>query len=627
VNGVLELLRERGVLSDLDWHFAHTVARIGGERHPVVLLAAALASHAIGQGHVCLDLPRLVAGGALIDDAGVAVDCEWPELHAWVRALHDSPLVTAVDDTTLRPLVLDAAGRLYLRRYWSYQERLARAIHRRALEEAADVDAAHLREGLVRLFPADGEGGDEPDWQRVAALVAVLRRFCIISGGPGTGKTYAVVRILALLTEQALVAGRRPPRVTLLAPTGKAAARLKESIAEGKARLPCAAAVAAAIPEEAATIHRGLGAIPGYSARFRHGPDHPLDADVVLVDEASMVDLAMMARLVDATPPQARLILLGDQDQLASVEAGAVLGDLCNTGAPHGFSRAFVERAGQLGERLPQAANAPVVTGLGDCIVSLTRGYRYRADSAIGGLARAINAGDLPAVEAALAVGDGVGRIDPAPDGRLGTRLERAIRDGFAPYFATSDPVDRLRALERFRVLCAHRRGPSGVETINARIEALLALGGYIRPDATFYPGRPILVTRNDYALQLFNGDVGTIVADPERSGGMVAVFLGPGGAPRRIAPSRLPPHETVFATSVHKGQGSEFDAVAVLIPDQASPLITRELLYTAITRARSRAEVYGSREMVAYAVAHRSERASGLREALWGCQSTAGGR
>ena len=617
MNGVLELLRERGVLSDLDWHFAHTVACIGGERNPAVLLAAALASHAIGQGHVCLDLRRLIAGAALVDDTGVAVDCEWPDLRAWTDALRGSSLVAAGDDAALRPLVLDGSGRLYQRRYWSYQERLATAVRRRAIEET-EVDAAQLGEGLARLFPADGEGGGAPDWQRVAALVAVLRRFCIISGGPGTGKTYAVVRILALLVEQAFAAGQRPPRVTLLAPTGKAAARMKESIAEGKARLPCVAAVVAAIPEDAATVHRGLGAVPGHSARFRHGPDHPLVADVVLVDEASMVDLAMMARLVDATPPHARLILLGDQDQLASVEAGAVLGDLCNTGAPREFSRAFADRAAELGVRLPLGADPPAATGLGDCIVSLTRGYRYRADSEIGRLARAINAGDLQTVEAVLAGGRDVSRVDPAPDGRLGARLERAVRDGFARYFATTDPLERLRALERFRVLCAHRRGPSGVETINARIEALLAVSGHIRPDATFYPGRPILVTRNDYALQLFNGDVGTIIADPQRAGGAVAVFLGPDGAPRRIAPSRLPPHETVFATSVHKGQGSEFDAVAVLLPDQPSPLVTRELLYTAVTRARSRAEVYGSREVVAHAVAHRSERASGLRDALW---------
>jgi exodeoxyribonuclease V alpha subunit len=251
--------------------------------------------------------------------------------------------------------------------------------------------------------------------------------------------------------------------------------------------------------------------------------------------------------------------------------------------------------------------------------VSLTRSYRYRADSGIGRLARAVNAGDVQAVDTALAAGHGVGRVDPAPENGLGSQLEQAVRDGFAPYFATADPIERLRALERFRVLCAHRRGPTGVETTNARIEGLLAAGGCIRPDATFYVGRPILITRNDYALRLFNGDVGTIAADTERPGGAVAVFLDPDGTPRRISPSRLPPHETVFATSVHKSQGSEFDAVAVLLPERPSPLVTRELLYTAVTRARTRAEVYGSRDVVAHAVAHRSERASGLREALWG--------
>jgi exodeoxyribonuclease V alpha subunit len=629
MNGALELLRERGVLADLDWHFARALARLGDDQRAPVLLAVALASRAVGQGHVCLDLPRLVAGGALVDDSGAPVESAWPAVDEWLALLRASPLIAPdADADATTPLVLDAAGRLYLRRYWQYQTHLAAGIRTRAEQEDEPVDDAHLAEGLERLFPhraaaaatqgAGSAGLAALDGQQVAALVAVLRRFCVISGGPGTGKTYTVVRILALLVEQALAAGRRAPRMTLLAPTGKAAARLAEAILDGKATLACAPEVVAAIPHEAATIHRGLGAMPGRSG-FRHGPDNPLVTDVVLVDEASMVDLALMANLVDAMPPQARLILLGDRDQLASVEAGAVLGDICDSGAVRSFSPAFTDRlAARRGASRPIAADRVAVGGIGECIVELTHSYRYRREGGIGRLARAINAGDVDAVFAALAAGGGVACLDPAPDGALGAALERAVLDGFAACLQVADPLERLRALGRFRVLCAHRRGRFGVETVNAQISALLADAGLIRPDGALYDGRPILITRNDYQLDLFNGDVGTIVRDPQQAGAYLAAFLDPDGAPRYVAPSRLPPHDTVFAVSVHQSQGSEFDAVAVLLPEEPSPIVSRELLYTAVTRARERATLYASRAVVEHAVTHRIERASGLRDALW---------
>jgi exodeoxyribonuclease V alpha subunit len=617
MSAALELLRERGVVSSLDWHFAYAVGRIGGDERPAVRLAAALASRAVGQGHVCLDVPRLLDGPSLADDKGMPVECAWPALHEWRAILDASPLVAPAGSALVTPLVLDAAGRLYLRRYWEHQTRLAAAIRTRSLADDVPVDARCLAEGLARLFKAHAVGG--PDWQRIAATVAMLRRFCVISGGPGTGKTHTVVRILALLVEQGLRITGRAPQCTLLAPTGKAAARLTESIRTGKAELNCADAVIAAIPDAAATIHRGLGAVPGRSAHFRHGPENQLVTDVVLVDEASMVDVALMARLAGAMPVQARLILLGDQDQLASVEAGAVLGDICNSGAPRSFSRSFsAEVQARIGTPLPLAPDAPERSGIWDCIVQLTHSYRYQSESGIDRLARAVNAGDTEGLFAVLADGGGVRLVEPAPDGALGAVLESAVREGFAPYFATQDALERLHALERFRVLCAHRRGPLGVETVNTQIERLLAGDGIIQPEVTFYAGRPILITRNDYQLQLYNGDVGTIVDDPERPGARAAVFLGRDGAARRITPSRLPPHETVFAMSVHKSQGSEFDAVAVLLPAQPSPIVSRELLYTAVTRARRRATVHATRAVIAYAVAHRSERASGLRDALW---------
>jgi exodeoxyribonuclease V alpha subunit len=622
----IDALRSAGVLSPLDEHFARAMARIGDDPRQEVLLAAAMASHQVGNGHVCLDLPRLAEIEVLYNDAGEAVaERPWPPLDQWCEVLRSSPLVGGGNAVT--PFVLDDAGRLYLRRYWEHEAGLATALSKRAVQADASLDGAWLRATLDRLFPdsarqAAARQAGEPDWQRMAALLALQRRFCVISGGPGTGKTFTVVKILALLVERAMHAGPRLPRVTLVAPTGKAAARLSESIRKAKSTLPCSDAVRDRIPEDAATIHRCLGSIGGSSTEFRHHARNPLVTDVVLVDEASMVDVALMSRLVAAVPPHAQLILLGDQDQLASVEAGAVLGDICNTGAPRSYSHALVEQVAQLtGDQLPCSADAPRATGIWDCIVQLTHSYRYGPQSGIGTLARAINNGDAGTALEILASSDhpDVARVQPEEGEELSEPLHTAALRGFGAYLRTQEPLERLRALEQFRVLCAHRRGPMGVERVNGQIEAALADAGLIRPDSAAYVGRPVLVTRNDYQIGLFNGDVGIIVDDPERAGGKLALFLGAAESVRRLSPSRLPPHETVFAMSVHKSQGSEFDEVAVVLPQRISPVVTRELLYTAVTRARHTVTVYGSREMVEHAITHRIERGSGLRDRLWG--------
>ncbi len=620
----LEALRALGILSPLDEHFARTLGRLGGDLRGEVVLAAALASRQVSNGHVCLDLAQLTAMPVPYDEGRpVGVEQVWPPLQPWLDALRSSPLVGC--GRALTPLVLDDHGRLYLRRYWEHETCLAGALRGRATQTDASLDGPWLRRTLDRLFAADGspaENGGEPDWQRIAALLALQRRFCVISGGPGTGKTFTVVKILALLVEQALHAGTRVPRMTLVAPTGKAAARLSESIGAAKGRLRCDDNVRDAIPEAAATIHRCLGSINGSSTNFRHHVDNPLVTDVVLVDEASMVDLGLMSRLVAAVPRPARLILLGDKDQLASVEAGAVLGDICNTGAAGHYSHALVEQVAALtGDQLPLSADAPPDTGIWDCIVQLTRSYRYGPDSGIGRLARAINVGDGPGALAILDCGDypDVTRVDPSPGAELGAPLRTAAIRGFGPCLRARQPLDQLRALEQFRVLCAHRRGPEGVELINRQLETALADADLITPDSPMYRGRLVMVTRNDYLLDLFNGDVGIIANDPEQPGGTLAMFLGHQGAIRMLSPSRLPPHETVFAMSVHKSQGSEFDEVAVLLPHRPSPVVSRELLYTAVTRARRRVAIHAGREQIEQAIVHRIERASGLRDMLWG--------
>jgi len=617
----IDSLRSAGILSPLDEHFARAIARIGGEPREEIALAAAMASHHVRNGHVCLDLVHLIAMGPLHNDEGELVaEHPWPPLDQWRDALQSSPLVG--DGNAVTPLVLDDAGRVYLRRYWEHEAQLATALHERAAQVDVVLNGASLRASLDRLFPtAPARHPAETDWQRIAVLLALQRRLCVISGGPGTGKTFIVVKLLALLIEQAMHAGARLPHVTLAAPTGKAAARLSESIRTAKSTLPCSDVVRDAIPEDAATIHRCLGSIAGSSTEFRHHARNPLVTDVVLVDEASMVDVALMSRLVAAVPPRARLVLLGDQDQLASVEAGAVLGDICNSGAPRGYSPALVEQVAQLtGDALPSTAAAPLTTGIWDCIVRLTHSFRYGPQSSIGALAQAINSGDA---HAALEVLDSsefpnVTRVQPIEHEGLNHHLRSAALRGFGAYLHAREPVEQLRELEKFRVLCAHRHGTTGVERINLLIEAALADAGLIRPDNPAYVGRPVLVMRNDYQLELFNGDVGIIVDDPERAAGKFAFFMGKAGTVRRLSASRLPPHETVFAMSVHKSQGSEFDDIAIVLPAHTSPVVSRELLYTAVTRARHSVTIYASREMVTQAIARQIERASGLRDRLW---------
>ncbi len=619
MTATVDSLRAAGLLSPLDEHFARAMGRIAGESRPEVLLATALVSRSVSNGHVCLDLRR-AANTAPVDDAGTLLASEaWPEFDLWCAALRSSPLIGGPTDVT--PLVLDGVDRVYLRRYWEHQAQLAAAIQVRAVETDAPPDRAWVGATLDRLFPPQPRRVGQLDWQRMAALMALQRRFLVISGGPGTGKTFTVVKILALLIEHALHTGQRPPHITLVAPTGKAAARLAESIRRTKPTLQCSETIAQAIPDEAATIHRCLGPIGGSSTRFRHDADNPLVTDVLLVDEASMVDLALMARLLAAVPQHARVLLLGDEDQLASVEAGAVLGDICNSGASRRYSRPLVESVAALtGDRLPLAADASQATGIWDCIVQLTRSYRYDATSGIGSLARAINAGDSDAALAILTSGthSDVALVAPAADGRLGAALHDDVLRGFAPYLRAGKPAEQLRAFEQLRVLCAHRRGWAGVEWVNRQIEAALVAAGLIRDGGHPYVGQPVMVTRNDYQLGLFNGDVGLIVRDPEQADALVAFFIAPDGTQRMLSPSRLPPHETVFAMSVHKSQGSEFDEVAVLLPEQVSPVVSRELLYTAVTRARRSVTIHSSREVVAHAITHRIERASGLRDMLW---------
>lgn len=612
VEASIASLCERGVLGALDRHFAEAIARLGGEHDARVLLAAALASQKVQAGHVCLDLPQLCREEDLVGGDSGPLRVAWPEPQTWLAALRASPLIAT--DERPAPLHLDADGRLYLRRYYEHERGLATAIRQRVAHARADIDERVLHAGLDRLFGPEprrsheatgraqldlfepGAAG-EPDGQRLAARRAVERAFCVVSGGPGTGKTSTVVKILALLVEQSAARAQAAPRMLLLAPTGKAAARLGEAIKRSKHGLRAAPEVLAAIPEETSTIHRALGAFGGHTQRFRHHENAPLAADVVVVDEASMVDLALMARLFSALPRGARVILLGDKDQLASVEAGAVLGDICGAG-------------------LTEAA---ATADIADSIALLTRSYRYAAGSGIRKLAQAINDAQP---ERALEL-----LRDPSlPDVMLVTpgsteswaALEAAAVAGFAPLLTAQGALAKLQALDRFAVLCAHRRGRHGQLAINARIEAALRERGLIPPGSIRYAGRPVMVTQNDYQARLFNGEVGVLLRDPADPARTLASFLAADGRLREIAAARLPPHESAYALSVHKSQGSEFDDVAVVLPTESSSVLCRELLYTAVTRARRTVVVHASAEIIALTLQRSVRRASGLRDALW---------
>ncbi|HFJ1253551.1 TPA: exodeoxyribonuclease V subunit alpha [Salmonella enterica] len=586
------------LLRPIDAQFALTVA---GNDDPAVTLAAALLSHDAGEGHVCLPLSRLMLTEeahpllvAWISETATPID--------WKKRLLASAAVSCGDSPA--PLIL-CGDRLYLNRMWCNERTVARFFNE--VNQAIDVDEAQLSRILDALFPTT----DEVNWQKVAAAVALTRRISVISGGPGTGKTTTVAKLLAALIQMA--DGERC-RIRLAAPTGKAAARLTESLGAALRQLPLTDAQKKRIPEDASTLHRLLGAQPG-SQRLRHHAGNPLHLDVLVVDEASMIDLPMMSRLIDALPPHGRVIFLGDRDQLASVEAGAVLGDICAY-VNAGFT---AERARQLsrltGCAVPAGAGTQAAS-LRDSLCLLQKSYRFGSDSGIGKLAAAINCGDRSAIQAVFQQGfsDIEKRTLQSSDDYAGM-LDEALA-GYGRYLRLlhekATPEAILQAFNEYQLLCALREGPFGVGGLNDRIEQAMVQQRKIHrhPHSRWYEGRPVMIARNDSALGLFNGDIGIAL---DRGQGLRVWFAMPDGAIKSVQPSRLPEHDTTWAMTVHKSQGSEFDHAALILPSQRSPVVTRELVYTAVTRARRRLSLYADERILAGAIVTRTERRSGL--------------
>jgi exodeoxyribonuclease V alpha subunit len=601
--------------SALDLHFGRFIADFSSLADDRLALAAALLSRSARSGSVCLDLAA-AAERPCPTVEGLS-DAACPALEEWASSLRASPAVGAPGEN--RPLVLDEHHRLYLYRYWHYEDALARAIRERSAASIPGLHLDRLQDAMQRTFPPSAGGGD--DGQRVAAAVAAMKRFCVITGGPGTGKTFTISKTLALLAQ---MAKGRPLRSLLAAPTGKAAARLRESLRHASTTTEAEATGVASLPDQVFTLHRLLRPIPG-TPYFRHNRSNPLSADVVVVDEASMVDLALMAKLLDAVPPEARLILVGDKDQLASVEAGSVLGDICGRGRPRGASVQLVEAVERLtGVRLQSSPGQD--PGPGDCIVELQKSYRFAPGSRLGELSQAVNRGDAAAALDILSQSSGasIGWLEPGAGADVGAELEKRILAGYRACFTAATPAGALEAFKRFKIFCAHKAGPHGVDSVNRSAERVLSRQGLIAPGGhrrfSGYPGRPVLITRNDYGLGLFNGDIGMTLADPASGKETLFVFFeGPDGGIRRFLPQRLPEHETAYAMTVHKSQGSEFDELLLVLPDRDSPVLTRELIYTALTRARHRITVWAHRAVLTLAINRRIERTSGLRDALWG--------
>ena len=606
--------KAEGVLNAIDRQFADLMLQLDGGSSPELWLAAALASHVVQKGNVCLDLKSAAGKPWQEEDSAATLIC--PPCDVWLASLQGTKPVGRPGE--FKPLILDGSGRLYLHRYWRYERILVEFFRSRIQAPDPEVDLALLRSGLDRLFP--GYGGEQPDYQRVAALAAVCKTLAVIAGGPGTGKTSTVVKILALLLEQARDLRLR---IALAAPTGKAAARLRESVKKAKREMPCPAGILDLIPEEVSTLHRLLGWIP-HSTRFRFDQSNPLPFEAVVVDEASMIDLPLMAKLARALPAQCRLILLGDRDQLASVQPGAVFGDICGAGELPGWSMDFarlVEKGS--GEHLMCGPAPGSTAGLQNSIVTLQKNYRFGEGSGIAAVSRLVNAGEG---ENALEAASGgrytdIAWLDLPPPAQLEQALEAVILECYSPYLETSAPEAVFESFNRFRILCAVRRGPFGVTAVNQAVMNILERAGLIEPRERWFHGQPVLITVNDYQQKLFNGDVGIVLAaarDPAADAPRRVYFPAEGGGFRKLLPMRLPEHEIVYAMTVHKSQGSEFDRVLLILPPVPSPVLTRELIYTGITRASRRVGIWGSRPVFVEAAVRRTERTSGLRDALW---------
>ncbi|WP_440878175.1 exodeoxyribonuclease V subunit alpha [Vibrio natriegens] len=658
---------------------------------------AGVVSSELGKGHICLPLfdaqgqpTDLASKLGLFGEAALSLNTQLQGIN-WTQLLENSSLVGAQGEAL--PLMFDGE-RLYLHRYWHYEVTLAEKLNQLGAEVSLQPqEFTRLSELLNHLFARqyhflfnaiakateagnnnqvlrqqlvcdhlDVVASDALDWpaidavlsqannvqdlqplddlvplsacvnwQKVAAAVALTRRFAVISGGPGTGKTTTVTKLLAALIEQA--SQEKNLTIKLVAPTGKAAARLTESIGKAVQELPVSPELKAKIPTESSTLHRLLGAIPN-SAEFRHNKQNPLHLDILVIDEASMVDLPMMYKVVDALPKHARLILLGDKDQLASVEAGAVLGDICSFHAL-GYGKEQASSIAKLTGFDTLAHSSNSASSIADSLCMLQKSYRFDARSGIGQLAKAVNLGSAASVDSVWArdfsdiehfalSSQNYNQMMQTLVQEYGRYLKRIGQQEQDPNTGEPETLTRkakavLDTFNQCRLLCAIREGDFGVAGLNQRIEKALAARKLIKvQDEIWYHGRPVMVTRNDHGLGLYNGDIGICMRDDSEEEQRLKVFFElPDGSVKSVLPSRVPEHETAYAMTIHKSQGSEFDYTLMILPPDFSPILTRELIYTGITRAKKRLALYAELNVLKRGIKVKTTRASGLVQRL----------
>ncbi|WP_205125673.1 exodeoxyribonuclease V subunit alpha [Pseudomethylobacillus aquaticus] len=652
---------EAGGFRDVDYALAKFIHNEAQDADPALLFSAALVSYQLGRGHVCLDLEACfddpdsifpVNASLLVDDPQygcVTLQQCMTQIGyaAWIQRLAHAEIVGSGTGNT--PLVL-VGPRLYLRRYWQHERNIESMIQQR-MAKTASIAATLTRHQalfqatLTSLFTA--HQGPESDWQKLACAISARSAFSVITGGPGTGKTTTVVRLIALLQTLALADNKATPlTIRLAAPTGKAAARLQSAIASAISSLPVEVRtrVEAHLDSEVSTLHRLLG--PQRDSRqFRYNARNPMPVDLLIIDEASMVDLDMMASVLSALPEHARLILIGDKDQLASVEAGSILGELCLRAEQGNYLPSTIDWIQQMtGEIIPSDLQNTAGDALSQHVVMLRKSHRFSDASGIGQLARAVNLGDIAAMRAVWhgAYKDihylhfPTDNLQTLTQQLAGKPTNQVIGSGYAAHFSrmsSSQPTldedldtfdqwarSLLTEYSQFQVLCALRNGDAGVEGLNLKIEAALAGQGLIPTNQPWYSGRPVLVTQNNYSLGLMNGDIGLTLHYPlnaagGRAWGLRVAFIGKDDAVHWVSPSRLNHIQTVYAMTVHKSQGSEFEHALLVLPPKMNPVLTRELLYTGITRAKARFTLVtlDNQTVPEEAAARRVKRASGL--------------
>lgn len=628
-------LQEAGVLESIDLALMRFF-RQKGVKSESVILTVGLLSASNRLGHSALDIERLNNAPAAIFGRPGKEMPPFGSFKADLKALRDCEMIgtpSAVKQPVL-PVILDG-HRLYFNRFYRYENQISQTLRKLSAASVRSADSEADSSELKRWFDRLFDTGSESLYQRVSGVAALNRRLTVVTGGPGTGKTYAVLRILTLLIAQS---EGRIPSIAIAAPTGKAANRVRESLANGleelrnssQSKLPRFGDIADHIPSKAQTIHRLLGS-RYRSTMFRHNRDNPLPYDIIIVDEASMIDIGLMSKLLDALHENSRIILLGDKHQLASVESGAVFADICSSEHLNRFSRTFADYCLSAGITLPVDSIVPdeEAAEMDDAIVELEYSRRFSSDSGIGRLASLINMGDAEGAIRLLEEGhDDIIWHQKTPIDCLGEVLPY-IQTQYRSYKESSlSHFEKLRNMTRFQILCAHRKGKGGVDEINAEIEKRIGIRASDKEGGQWYEGRPVMMTRNDYQLKLYNGDTGlTVLSGDDGSNqrrmrvaaeAFDTVSTGHESEAVSLRPvAQLQEMETCWALSVHKSQGSEYDTVFLALPKEDSPVLTRELIYTAVTRAKKKVIIAGSKKILKSAIKRRTLRFSGLADRL----------